>query len=207
MKNSLEIEAKTLLPVSVYQKLITAFPVKERFWQTNYYFDTSDHLLHKQSAGLRIRCYHDSAEQTLKVKDQTPVQRKYHEVIEITDKLSVSEARKLLDAARKGEKVPFEGKVKAYLDQNFGTPFIPKLSIFASSKTDRLLSDGPDHCELTLDATTYEDHFTDYELEIENPNPDQIKKTLTQLQKAYHFNSTKQNTNQNKVARAEKHAS
>ena len=40
---------------------------------------------------------------------------------------------------------------------------------------------GPQNCELTLDATSYPDNYQDFELEIENTNPALIQTVLTKL--------------------------
>lgn len=79
------------------------------------------------------------------------------------------------------------------------------LQLFTWSKTRRLLLNGPQECELTLDQTTYPDGFSDYELEIENKDPETITAVQQDLEEKYSFKRTPQNSNQNKVARALKH--
>lgn len=64
---------------------------------------------------------------------------------------------------------------------------------------------GPENCELTLDATSYPDSYKDYELEIENTNPTLIQKVQQILEKDFNFTQTADNTNQNKIARASAH--
>ena len=73
------------------------------------------------------------------------------------------------------------------------------------SKTERILLNGPENCELTLDATSYPDGFEDYELEIENTDPALIKNVLLMLEKEYNFKQTNSNTNQSKIGRAFAH--
>lgn len=93
MSKNREIEAKTLLAQDVYQKIVNSFPIRADFVQENYYFDTPDDLLKDHRISLRIRIYADHAEQTMKVPDLNPVQKKFHEVIEINDNLTHDQAK------------------------------------------------------------------------------------------------------------------
>ena len=67
------------------------------------------------------------------------------------------------------------------------------------------MANGPENCELTLDATSYPDGYQDFELEIENKNPALIKKVQIALQEKYGFTQTINNQNKNKIARATIH--
>ena len=96
MSKNREIEAKTLLNKSVYDQINVAFPIKSDFTQENYYFDTADDLLKNHQISLRIRIYATHAEQTMKVPDPNPVQKNFHEVIEINDELTHAQAKKLV---------------------------------------------------------------------------------------------------------------
>ena len=200
MSKNREIEAKTLLNKSVYDQITAAFPIKSDFTQENYYFDTADDLLKKHHISLRIRIYATHAEQTMKVPDPNPVQKNFHEVIEINDNLSHEQAQKL--TAQKQFK--FTGNIGTYLDKYFTTEQ-KELRLFTWSKTHRILLNGPQNCELTLDATSYPDAYQDWELEIENTDPDLIQKIQSQLEQNYHFKQTTANTDQSKIARASAH--
>lgn len=200
MSKNREIEAKILLNQSVYDQITAAFPIKSDFTQENYYFDTADDLLKNHQISLRIRIYATHAEQTMKVPDPNPVQKNFHEVIEINDELTHAQAKKLV--AKKHFK--FTGNIGAYLDNHFANDQ-KKLRLFTWSKTRRILMNGPQNCELTLDATSYPDNYQDFELEIENTNPALIQTVLTKLEQEYDFEQTAANTNQSKIARASAH--
>lgn len=202
MSKNREIESKTILNKTTFKKIINAFPVKEDFVQSNFYFDSSNRTLKKHEIAGRIRIFTDSAEQTLKVPEKDPVQVKFHEVIEINDKLEVGHANSLVKQAEGGQPLKLTGSVGAYLSKHFADQIF---SLQTWSKTHRHLLKGPDNCELTLDSTTYPDGYTDYELEIENTNPALIKKVLIQLEKEYHFKQAADITNQSKIGRAFAH--
>lgn len=204
MSKNREIEAKTLLSEKVYRHLCAAFPKKADFKQANYYFDTPAGNLRKKSIGLRIRIFADRAEQTMKVPDTRPVQKKFHEVIEINDKLTLNQAHFLLKAAQNKKAVVFAGNIGQYFQKHFPN-LASRLQLITWSKTHRILANGPQNCELTFDATSYPDGAQDYELEIENTNPALIKKVQMQLEEEYDFRQTAINTNQNKIARAMRH--
>ena len=200
MSKHREIEAKTLLSKEVYQKITNSFQVKNNFIQENYYFDTPKDFLKKHNISLRIRIYADHAEQTMKVPDPNPVQKNFHEVIEINDNLTREKAKELIEQKH----VIFQGNIGEYITNHF-TSEQNKLSTFTWSKTRRILMNGPENCELTLDATSYPDSYKDYELEIENTNPTLIQKVQQILEKDFNFTQTADNTNQNKIARASAH--
>lgn len=202
MTQNREIEAKTILSKTVYQNIVKAFPGKADFKQENYYFDTTKSLLKHHKIALRIRIFKDHAEQTLKVPDLRPVQSKFHEVIEINDKLELQQAKSLVKQASNDKEITFTGTVGAYLSKHFSTQ---KYHLLTWSKTERILLNGPENCELTLDATSYPDGFEDYELEIENTDPALIKNVLLMLEKEYNFKQTNSNTNQSKIGRAFAH--
>lgn len=200
MSKNREIEAKTLLHRETYQKIVNDFPVKSDFVQENYYFDTPDKLLKKHHISLRIRIYSDHAEQTMKVPDPNPVQRSYHEVIEINDNLTHAQAKELV--AKKH--FAFHGNIGQYLTAHFAKEQ-DALSLFTWSKTRRILMNGPQDCELTLDATSYPDGYEDFELEIENDDPVLITKVLAILESTYNFKQDSSTTNKSKIFRASAH--
>ncbi|GKU81809.1 CYTH domain-containing protein [Niallia sp. NCCP-28] len=68
MTQNIEIEFKNLLTKKEYLQLKSHFDIKDEdlFKQENHYFDTSDFLLKKNKAALRIRKKQDFYELTLK---------------------------------------------------------------------------------------------------------------------------------------------
>ncbi|KRL91567.1 CYTH domain-containing protein [Lactobacillus kalixensis] len=204
MSKNREIEAKTILDKNVYKEMKSAFPIKSNFIQENYYFDTPNKILKEHKISLRIRIYADHAEQTMKVPDLRPIQEKFHEVIEINDDLPLDKAKELVKQAKDKNMFTFQGNIGQYLSKHF-TNQQKDLQLFTWSKTNRTLSTGPKDCELTLDATSYPDGYSDYELEIENTNPALIKEVLLKLEADFGFKQTVENTNQNKIARASIH--
>lgn len=203
MSKNNEIEAKIILTKEIYQRLCADFPVKSSFNQENYYFDSNNGVLKKANISCRIRLFDDHGEQTLKVPNQNPVQRKYHEATEINDKLTLQDAQILINKAQRATHFDFKGSVGTFLQDNFAKGTVFNLQTF--SKTHRILARGPRDCELTFDDNTYPDDYEDFELEIENPNPDLIKTVLAILQRKYGFSQTPDETNQAKIARAFKH--
>ncbi|CCI87342.1 Adenylate cyclase [Lactobacillus gigeriorum DSM 23908 = CRBIP 24.85] len=203
MKNR-EIEAKVLLTSNIYQKIITSFPVKADFKQENYYFETTNDTLKKHDISLRIRIYEDHAEQTMKVPDPNPVQKDFHEVVELTDKLALNEAQARVKAGLNHQTLPFNGVIGDYLKERLSLSST-QLDIFTWSKTRRILLKGPKNCELTLDQTYYPDGYCDYELEIENTDPQLIQEVKLELEHKFAFSDNHNNQNQSKIARAAIH--
>lgn len=198
MSKEREIEAKYLLGERPYTAILHDFADKQTFAQSNFYYDDDSRTLRQHLCGLRIRVFSDHAEQTLKVPAADKVQSRYHEVIEITDPLTLGQAQALFK-----EKSPtFTGQVGHYLDQHFRQL---QLQQSTWSKTKRHLLDGPRHCELTLDQTNYPDGFNDYELEIENVSPTAIQQASAFLQTKYGFTPSQATSNQNKADRAWQH--
>lgn len=198
MSKEREIEAKYLLPKQAYDKIIASFANKQTFQQSNYYYDTMARQLRQHMCGLRIRVFDDHAEQTLKVPDPNKIQDNYHEVLEITDPLTLDQAQAFL----KKDHPVFVGQVGRYLAEHFPGLQLQQVSW---SKTERHQLDGPQHCELTLDHTGYPDGFGDYELEIENVSPVTIKQASDFLQNKYHFTPSQATSNKNKADRAWQH--
>lgn len=204
MNQNREIEAKTILNEETFKKISISFPSKNKFVQKNYYFDTANADLKKRHISFRIRVFDDHAEQTLKVPDLNPVQHNFHEVIEINDPLTIDRAKEIIRANQEQKEIKFYGNVGEYLQKHFST-LISQLKIFTWSETNRLLARGPRDCELTLDETRYPDDYIDYELEIENTDPKLIHTVLKQLESKFNFKQTRNNKNQNKIARASLH--
>ncbi|MFV0555948.1 MAG: CYTH domain-containing protein [Lactovum sp.] len=70
MPTHLEIEYKSLLSLSEFEKLETLFSHVKPIQQVNYYFDSEDLILREKRLALRIRCFSESAELTLKVPQE-----------------------------------------------------------------------------------------------------------------------------------------
>ena len=204
MSQNNEIEAKIILPKAIYQKLCHDFPVKHSFDQENYYFDSDDGLLKQNNISCRIRLFTDHAEQTLKVPNTNPVQQNFREAIEINDSLKFNEAKALIKHEATGSPIIFKYSVGKYLEQKFSQKL--KLHLQTFCKTHRILANGPQNCELTFDDNTYPDNYEDFELEIENRNPDLIAQILAKLKIEYKFTQNSTNTNQAKIARAYIHS-
>lgn len=204
MSKNREIESKTLLEKAVFSAILRSFPSKKSFTQTNYYFDNDQKTLKNNKISLRIRLYPDKAEQTMKVPAKKLRQENYHEVIEINDNLSLKVAQEIVENSLNGGVTIFGHNCGTYLSNNF-PDICQDLTIFSYSKTTRHLLTGPNNCELTLDETSYPDGYRDFELEIENDNPELIKQTLNTLLRQFNFHLNQKNTNQSKIARASLH--
>ncbi|RMC24950.1 MULTISPECIES: CYTH domain-containing protein [unclassified Lactobacillus] len=204
MSENTEIEAKIIIPKSIYQKLCQDFFNKSNFTQENYYFDTDNGLLQTKRISCRVRLFNDRAEQTLKVPNPNPIQQDFHEAIEINDYLSLPKGQSLIAVDKKATQlVSFEGNVGNYLNSHFGKNC--KLHVQTYSKTQRILAIGPQNCELTFDNNIYPDGYQDFELEIENSDSKLIATVLKDLKSEYNINEIPQNTNQSKIGRAFKH--
>ena len=70
MSTNLEIEFKTLLSMSEYERLQQRFSHVKPIRQTNYYLDTADLKLRSKKLALRIRVFAHKAEMTLKVPQE-----------------------------------------------------------------------------------------------------------------------------------------
>ena len=202
MSKNIEIESKILLSQKLYQQIITSFTPKNQFEQSNYYFDNQQQTLKKDAISLRIRLYHDHAEQTLKVNPSHKKQNNFQEVIEINDDLTLAEAKYLVNQA---QQIMTTGQIANYLQQNYNATLISTLKPQTWSQTNRTLLDGPYHCELTLDKTCYPDGYSDYEMEIENPDPATVQKVLDQLKEQFNLTYDDDQINQSKIKRAYLH--
>ncbi|MFV4907129.1 CYTH domain-containing protein, partial [Lactobacillus delbrueckii] len=99
MSKNREIEAKVALDQASYEAIVAAYPVKSDFKQSNHYFDTPDKQLKEDHSALRIRCFQDRAEETIKVPVKK-LQETYHESLEINDDLTLPEAEDFLKKGR-----------------------------------------------------------------------------------------------------------
>ncbi|GHV98432.1 adenylate cyclase [Lactobacillus nasalidis] len=200
MSKNREIEAKVALDQKSYAAIIAAYPVKSDFKQSNHYFDLPDWQLKADHSALRIRCFSDRAEETIKVPIQK-LQQTYHESLEINDDLTLAQAEQLLKDGRPD----LDGSVGKYLKEHYPDR-TDQLRLFSWSKTHRTLLAGPNGCELTLDHTSYPDGYQDWEMEIENDSPAAIKEALAEIKRRFSL-EVKSANNQSKIARASQHAS
>ena len=111
----------------------------------------------------------------------------------------------MTQSSYEGDFFLFGGDVGDYLQKHYSNEAIRSLKLISWSQTRRILASGPENCELTLDLTEFPDGYYDFELEIENDDPDTIKKVLSELEKQFNFTANKENTNQSKVQRAWEH--
>ena len=184
MSKNLEIESKTLLDKETYEKMRAAFTAKSDFIQKNYYFDTPDFDLKNSDTSLRIRIFVDHAEQTIKVKETNLKEKKYSERVEINDLLSVAQAEQMTQSSYEGDFFLFGGDVGNYLQKHYSHEATLSLKLIYWIQTRRIIANGQ---------------------EIENDDPDTIKKVLSELEKQFNFTANKENTNQSKVQRAWEH--
>ncbi|BAL62414.1 CYTH domain-containing protein [Melissococcus plutonius] len=157
MSETREIEFKTLINKETFQQLIVHFNITEKqfFIQTNYYFDTKDFHLKKQNMGLRIRCFANKAELTLKLPATSGL-------LEVTDKLSTQKAKKLLS----NDQLPTYGAVYNKLQAlNLDARQFHCLGYLTTKRAEKQIAAGL----LALDENWYNNHH-DYEIEIEVEN-------------------------------------
>ena len=150
-----EQEFKTLITPAQSAAILAALPFAPAFDQTNTYYDTPDFALRQQNQGLRIRQFATRAEQTLKQPHGAG-----HQLLEITDPLTVSEARALISA----NSVANHGQIKTTLEAAGIEP--SSLQQFAAAVTRRRVSHQPGGL-VTVDETHYPNGHSDFELELE----------------------------------------
>ncbi|MDH6363810.1 uncharacterized protein YjbK [Enterococcus sp. PF1-24] len=154
MSENIEIEFKTLLTETEYQRVCQHFQVKEAdfFQQTNVYYDTSDNALQKLGAGLRIRLYPTKAEATLKTPLATGL-------LETNDELTLTAANELIAQ----QQFLTTGVVVAKLAQlNVAADQLKILAQLTTKRAEVPLADGL----LAIDESWYAENH-DYELEME----------------------------------------
>lgn len=154
MAQSIEIEFKSLLSKSAFEKICQHYQLKEADFiiQTNVYYDTPQSQLKEANAGLRIRLYQDAAEATLKTPLETGL-------LETTDQLVLESAQQLV----KQEKFLLEGNVVAKLEELMVAP--EELTVIAELTTKRAEFEIPEGL-LAIDESWYGAKH-DYELELE----------------------------------------
>lgn len=182
-----EQEFKTLITADEAAAMQAALTFAPAFGQANTYYDTDDYRLQKASLGLRIRLFNTRAEETLKLPKGPD-----RLLEEMTDPLTVSEARQLIRA----NSIATHGQIREYLASQQIEP--ASLQQFAAATTWRHLLDTPAG-KLTLDETHYPNGKRDWELELEYHDEPAAKAYWSQL--VSEFNIRVQPV-QNKVQRA-----
>lgn len=164
MKQELEIEYKNLLTKNEYYQLLEAelinHPASIKTTQTNHYFDTSDKLLKKQHAALRIRKTATGNELTFKVPAQDFL-------METNFPLNEGQTKDIL------EKKQFSLDEITTKRIDLKLPDLMSHSIFRhfnQFQTVRYEKQVGDHL-MVLDQTTFQNGVTDYELEVESQSP------------------------------------
>lgn len=155
MSKEIEIEFKSMLTKNEYETLLRYYNVSDEQFvtQTNLYFDTADFQLKQQGMGLRIRCFADKAEATLKIPQTIGL-------LEVTDSLTLNEVDKALATNQ------FAKQAAEIIEQ------LEKLTISLSNlhligklitkRAEFVIPEG----KLALDESWYSDHH-DFELELE----------------------------------------
>lgn len=155
----LEIEYKTLLSPSEYQRLLTEFSGVLPIHQTNYYIDTPQFDLRQKRLSLRIRTLSNHAELTLKVPQDIGAQ-------EYNQPLGLQEAHALV----KDFQLP-DGDIARYL-QSLPLSLEP-LQVWGSLLTTRYEKQTSIGL-MALDKNHYANQI-DYELEVEVHQPEEGK--------------------------------
>ena len=168
MSTNLEIESKSMLSKSDYEKLISIFGSDKIYEQVNYYIDTKSCDLIKRKCGLRIRTLNDKNEFTLKVPNNEGK-------LEINQQIS----DKQVENAIKANAIP-DGEIKDYL-VNVLKANINDLKVLGKLTTKRLdlYYNGS---LISIDESNY-NGLTDYEIEAEDNSMKKAESNLKQLLK------------------------
>lgn len=155
MSQSLEVEYKTLLDATAYERLSQQFNLTARDFitQTNLYFDTPSEQLKAKRFGLRIRYFETDGEATLKTPEKVGL-------LETTDPLSSATIKEILATKRFPQSATHVLKTLATHQIKAN-----ELQLIAQLKTRRAEFTIPEG-KLALDENWYADRH-DYELELE----------------------------------------
>lgn len=159
MKNHLEIEYKTLLTKSEYNRLLPDFSDVSPVFQTNHYIDTPNFDMKNNRLSLRIRTFEEIAELTLKIPQEIGNQ-------EYNQALDIQTAKSLLTHFQ----LP-AGQIADIISIT-DIPF-DKLAVWGSLTTERYEKET----SIGLMALDKNDYLgqTDYELEVEVTDADEGK--------------------------------
>lgn len=187
MTQELEIEFKTLLSASDYQKIYQHYQFDKQSFtdQTNIYFDTADQQLRQKRFGLRIRQFEKDGELTLKCPTEGL------SLLEITDYLSLEQLTTLLER----KSILKNGAVGTALESHGIS--IESLQPIARLRTKRYEIQLPIGL-LALDESWY-GQAHDYELELEVTDETQGKHDFEQLLAKFNIIQT---PSENKIIRA-----
>lgn len=181
MPKELEVEFKTLLSKTEYNKLAKMFSDKPSNTQVNYYFDTPRFTLKASEIGLRVR-KRDKFELTLKRK-------KGYNLQEINSTLSDEEFSNFIETGI----IPSEEINTELADIIRGQKIINYMT-FSTYRITFPFKNG----KLSIDKCNYVD-TEDYELEFEAPAYEEGKRNFIDLVKGFEINYKK---SQPKIKRA-----
>lgn len=184
MPTNLEIEFKSLLSISEYDRLKKLFSHVQSVRQTNHYLDTKDLNLRKKKLALRIRTFDRSAEMTLKVPQQVGN-------IEYNIDLSLENAQRILEKKDIGcTDVDLSEIYDILLEREVDLDEITCIGSLTTIRYEQKLPIGL----AALDKNDYLGH-TDYELELEVEDDVQGKKDFNEFlekhQLEYRFSKSK----------------
>lgn len=165
MATNLEIEYKTLLTKTEYDKLSEKYKSHPIFEQTNYYFDTPNYALKSHKMSLRIRILNQKAEITLKIPQE--VGNKEYNI-----KLSLEEANNIIQT----NNFPSNDITKILNQENITLNDIKCFGHLTTKRREVKLPIGL----LAIDFNEYS-NVTDFELELEVSDSNQGKKDFNQF--------------------------
>lgn len=166
MNQELEIEFKNELTESEYSMIFEkefkdSNPEKQMTFQKNYYFDTIEQLLKKQSSALRVRVTNFGNELTFKVPNRGFL-------LETNYNLHHNEVEQIIQSNQM--------KLSSYISSTDSIPELEGLTketmfyLFNQFETKRYEKEIDGHL-IVLDQTTFQNGVIDYELEIETQDP------------------------------------
>lgn len=191
MSLSTEREFKRQLSAAQAAAIQQAYPFAAPFSQTNIYYDTPEQTLKKAQAALRLRCFTDHAEVTLKQRQGDGLRT----MLETTDTISYDSAQVAMTAGT----FPPTPSVTTALTQ-LGIA-LTQLRPFASVTTTRREAKEPAGT-LVLDHSHFADQTADWELEMEYTDFALAAPFFDALTQKFQLPDT---AVQNKVARAVQH--
>lgn len=187
MSEEIEIEFKSMLSQIEYEKLLRYYNITDDQFviQTNLYFDTADFQLKQQGMGLRIRCFTDTAEATLKVPQPVGL-------LEVTDKLTLTEVDQAL---QKNQFTSEATEILARLQSlNISFSHLLLIGKLITKRAEFTIPEG----KLALDESWYSDQH-DFEFELEVLDPEYAEADFEKLLKKFDLPFPK---TQNKIVRA-----
>ena len=166
MNQELEIEFKNGLTEPEYftifeKEFKDSNPEKQMTFQKNYYFDTIEQLLKKQSSALRVRVTNFGNELTFKVPNRDFL-------LETNYNLRHNEVEQIIQSNQM--------KLSSYISSTDSIPELEGLTketmfyLFNQFETKRYEKEIDGHL-IVLDQTTFQNGVIDYELEIETQDP------------------------------------